>query len=69
MVDADLVGSVHAAGGRVIVWTVNDPAEAVALAAMGVDGLCSDVPAVVAGALATAGLRASSLPTVEPARA
>jgi glycerophosphoryl diester phosphodiesterase len=69
MVDADLVGSVHAAGGRVIVWTVNDPAEAVALAAIGVDGLCSDVPEVVAAALATAGLRASPPPTVEPARA
>ena len=51
-VDAALVASVHAAGGRVIVWTVNDPAEARALARLGVDGICTDVPDVVAAALA-----------------
>ena len=43
MVDATLVDAIHAAGGRVIVWTVNDPADARRLAALGVDGLCSDV--------------------------
>lgn len=43
MVDAALVESIHAAGGRVIVWTVNDPAQAGTLAAIGVDALCSDV--------------------------
>jgi glycerophosphoryl diester phosphodiesterase len=43
MVDQSLVDAIHRAGGRVIVWTVNDPADARRLAAMGVDGLCSDV--------------------------
>ena len=37
-----LVREVHEAGGRVIAWTVNDGAQAVALSAMGVDGLCTD---------------------------
>jgi glycerophosphoryl diester phosphodiesterase len=46
-VDAALCDSVHDNGGRVIVWTVNDPAVAVRLAALGVDGLCTDeVPAI-----------------------
>ncbi|MDF1503527.1 glycerophosphodiester phosphodiesterase [Roseisolibacter sp. H3M3-2] len=52
MIDAPLVEAVHAAGGRVIAWTVNDPMHAVALARLGVDGICSDVPDVMAGALA-----------------
>ena len=51
MIDGTLVDVVHAAGGRVIAWTVNDPEVAVALAAAGVDGVCTDIPAVVAGAL------------------
>jgi glycerophosphoryl diester phosphodiesterase len=42
LVDAELVDRVHAAGGRVIVWTVNRPTDAAALAAIGVDGICSD---------------------------
>jgi glycerophosphoryl diester phosphodiesterase len=54
MVDAALVDVVHAAGGRVIAWTVNDPAAAVALVQAGVDGLCTDVPAVIAEALGAA---------------
>ena len=40
--DADLVDRVHAAAGRVIVWTVNRPEDAASLAAMGVDGICTD---------------------------
>jgi glycerophosphoryl diester phosphodiesterase len=45
--DQALCDAVHEAGGRVIVWTVNDPAAAVELARLGVDGLCTDdVPAV-----------------------
>lgn len=44
MVDAALVSAIHRVGGRVIVWTVNDPAQARALAAIGVDALCTDVP-------------------------
>ena len=47
-------GEVHAAGGRVIAWTVNDPAAAVALARLGVDALCTDVPDVVGPAVARA---------------
>jgi glycerophosphoryl diester phosphodiesterase len=54
MIDAPLVDAVHAAGGRVLAWTVNDPEQAVALARLGVDGLCSDVPDVIAPALAHA---------------
>ncbi len=42
LVDEALVDRVHAAGGRVIVWTVNRPEQAAALAAMGVDGICTD---------------------------
>ena len=52
MIDAPLVDAVHAAGGRVIAWTVNDAAQAEALARLGVDGLCSDVPDVIARAVA-----------------
>lgn len=42
LVTTALVRVVHAAGGRVIPWTVNDRAVAARLAAMGVDGICSD---------------------------
>jgi glycerophosphoryl diester phosphodiesterase len=42
LIDAALVDVVHAAGGRVIAWTVNDRAHATRLAALGVDALCSD---------------------------
>jgi glycerophosphoryl diester phosphodiesterase len=51
MVDQVLVDSVHAAGGRVIVWTVNEAADARRLRDMGVDGLCSDVVDDVRAAL------------------
>ena len=40
--DGALIDQVHAAGGRVIAWTANDPAVIAALAAAGVDGLCTD---------------------------
>lgn len=40
--DARLTDSVHAAGGRVIVWTVNDRREVQRVAALGVDGICTD---------------------------
>lgn len=43
MVDQALVDDIHAAGGRVIAWTVNDVADARRLWQLGVDGLCSDV--------------------------
>jgi glycerophosphoryl diester phosphodiesterase len=45
--DNALVQAIHAAGGRVIAWTVNDPTAARALADLGVDGICTDdVPAI-----------------------
>ncbi len=43
MVDRPLVEAIHAVGGRVIVWTVNDVAQARWLADIGVDALCTDV--------------------------
>jgi glycerophosphoryl diester phosphodiesterase len=46
-----LVRMVHDAGGRVIPWTVNDASQAVALAALGVDGLCTDFLPVLRAAL------------------
>ncbi len=51
MIDRPLVDEVHAAGGRVIAWTVNDVGAARSLAAMGVDGICSDVPGAMRAAL------------------
>lgn len=42
LVSPELVSTVHAEGGHVIPWTVNEPAEAQRLAALGVDGLCGD---------------------------
>ncbi len=50
-VDPALVEEVHAAGGRVIPWTVNDPSLARDFAAMGVDGLCTDIVPEVRAAL------------------
>jgi glycerophosphoryl diester phosphodiesterase len=41
----------HHRGMLVNVWTVNDPAEAKDLAAAGVDGIITDVPAIVLGAI------------------
>lgn len=42
LIDERLVSTVHAAGGRVIAWTVNSRREAERLVRLGVDGLCSD---------------------------
>ncbi len=41
-VDADLVRDVHKAGGRVIAWTVNSAADAIMMAGIGVDAICTD---------------------------
>lgn len=51
MIDGALVAAVHAIGGRVIAWTVNDPARAAELASLGVDGLCTDDVATVRDAV------------------
>jgi glycerophosphoryl diester phosphodiesterase len=42
LVTQQLIEEVHAAGGRVIPWTVNGVGEARRLAAWGVDGVCTD---------------------------
>ena len=42
LVSRELVDDVHAAGRRIMVWTVNHEKEMLALAAMGVDGIISD---------------------------
>jgi glycerophosphoryl diester phosphodiesterase len=46
LVTPALVQQVHAAGGRVIPWTVNTPEDARRLAALGVDALCGDDVAI-----------------------
>ena len=53
-----LVPVAHRAGIAVWVWTVNDPEEARALAAKGVDGLISDDPVAIRDALAGGGGKA-----------
>lgn len=55
LVDAKLVERVHAHGGRVVPWTVNDPAAAARLVATGVDALCTDVLPTIAAAARGAG--------------
>jgi glycerophosphoryl diester phosphodiesterase len=47
LLDSSLIERVHADGGRVIAWTVNDPDVAGRLIDWGIDGICSDVPAVM----------------------
>ena len=42
LVTPGFVDAAHAAGKRVLAWTVNDRDEARRLAALGVDGLCTD---------------------------
>jgi len=42
LVDERLTGAAHAAGKRVLAWTVNDPEAARRFTAFGVDGLCTD---------------------------
>lgn len=48
LVDRLLVDAVHRMGGRVIAWTVNDQREIARLAALDVDGLCTDDVTLVA---------------------
>ena len=42
LVSADLVAEVHAAGGRVIPWTVNATADIARMQVLQVDGICTD---------------------------
>jgi glycerophosphoryl diester phosphodiesterase len=43
-IDTAFVTAIHAAGLRLDVWTINDPAEARRLVALGVDGITTDRP-------------------------
>lgn len=43
MIDEEMVKRVHAAGGRVIAWTVNAPGAIARLRTIGVDAICTDV--------------------------
>lgn len=52
LVTPALVRVVHARGGTVLAWTVNDPALVPRLAAAGVDAISSDDPAMVLAELA-----------------
>jgi glycerophosphoryl diester phosphodiesterase len=53
MIDQPLVDAVHSRGGRVIAWTVNTPADMARLAAMGVDGICTNHVALARMTLGT----------------
>jgi glycerophosphoryl diester phosphodiesterase len=53
LLDAQVIGNIHGAGMKVLAYTVNDPAEAHRLLALGIDGLITDAvdrfsPAVAA---------------------
>lgn len=50
-VDEALIRTVQTAGGRVIAWTVNEPDRMTELAALGVDGICTDDPALARAVL------------------
>lgn len=47
LIDEQLIETVQRDGGRVIAWTVNDPAVAKQLNTWGIDGICSDFPALM----------------------
>jgi glycerophosphoryl diester phosphodiesterase len=51
-VDADLSPSVHRAGGRLIVWTVDDPSELRRFDGLGTDAVVTNDPAAARRALA-----------------
>ena len=59
LVSAELVARIHATGGRVIPWTVNEASEIQRVASARVDGICTDDVRAAA----------SSLPPVKGARA
>ena len=42
LIDREVLGRIHAAGLRGVVYTVNDPAEARRLVALGIDGIITD---------------------------
>jgi glycerophosphoryl diester phosphodiesterase len=56
----------HALGGRVLPWTVNDPADMRRLIALGVDGLITDYPDRLRAVMAERGLALPPATPVEP---
>ena len=56
VVDRRLVDAAHRAGKAVHVWTVNDTESMERLRGLGVDGIISDLPTTLCGALAAAGV-------------
>jgi glycerophosphoryl diester phosphodiesterase len=42
LIDREMVDAAHARGGRVIAWTVDDPATMLRLDSIGTDGLCTN---------------------------
>ncbi|HEX9530123.1 MAG TPA: glycerophosphodiester phosphodiesterase [Acidimicrobiales bacterium] len=56
LVTREVVAAAHRAGVAVHVWTVDDPAEMERLLDLGVDGIISDVPSVLVGALRKRGV-------------
>ncbi|HLN05601.1 MAG TPA: glycerophosphodiester phosphodiesterase [Acidimicrobiales bacterium] len=55
VVDQGFVEAAHASGLAVHVWTIDDPEEMERLVDLGVDGIISDKPTVLAGVLARLG--------------
>nr|MDQ3757985.1 glycerophosphodiester phosphodiesterase [Actinomycetota bacterium] len=51
IVDAAFVDAAHEAGVAVHVWTIDDPDEMRRLLGLGVDGIMTDCPSVLAGVL------------------
>lgn len=47
---SEIVTAIHAAGMQAWVWTINNPARALEIAAMGADAVCTDAPAEVLAA-------------------
>jgi glycerophosphoryl diester phosphodiesterase len=55
VVDGEFVEAAHASGLAVHVWTVDDPGEMEHMVSLGVDGIISDKPSVLAGVLSRLG--------------
>ncbi|MGP3967720.1 glycerophosphodiester phosphodiesterase [Streptomyces sp. 6N223] len=58
--DADVVGRCHAAGVKVLAWTVNTPAELARARQLGLDGVVTDLPEIVRAARSDAGATAGA---------
>ena len=52
LIDREMVDAVHGSGGKLYAWTVDDLARAQALANLGVDGICTNRPAIARSVLA-----------------